>query len=202
MIALAPWYAKVPKDSVANRQWRFDVLREAADSRKARDWLKSCCAEDIYFWINGFTWTFDPRLKDGDKLLPLISWADQDELLRVLEYAIEAPRDLVVEKARDRGASWFCLAKFAHRWQFYRDQTFMVISRDADEVDKPGYPDALFYKIDILHKYQPAWLMPTLWRRQKFMCENLDAGNTINGEATVEGAGVGGRRTAMLFDEL
>jgi hypothetical protein len=200
MVAIAPWYAHVPKTPVANRQWRLDVLREARGSARARSYLREACAADTLFWVNGFIWTYDPRLS-VNKTMPFITWAIQDHSIPTIEGVIEGQRDLVIGKHRDAGASWQVILCYLKRWQFERDSTFMVISRDLDEVDKTGNPDALFFKIDKAIEYQPDWLLPKHWERQKYMIRNLDLGCTFNGEATVEGAGVGGRRTSMLFDE-
>lgn len=206
MIAIRPWYAKVPKTPEANRRWRLDVLKECEESSQAREWIKACCKDDIFFYLNGFAWTFNPRLKSGEKTLPFITFAIQDRLIEVECNSIENQRDLVIEKARDQGATWITLVVFEHHWHFGLDNTFLCISRDEDMVDKYGEPDCLFYKLDVLHRYTPKWLMPKGYNpqvhRRKFVFENPEQGCTINGEATVEGAGVGGRRTAILFDEF
>jgi hypothetical protein len=200
------FYAQVDKREAFNRQWRIDVLRHAAGSREARDWIWAQCRDDTLYYLNGFLWTYDPRLR-GDKALPFITYTGmQDPAVLRIESAIEYGRDLVIEKSRDVGASNMCLAVIEKRWHFLRDQSFMLISRDEDEVDKPGYPDCLMWKIDFFHKHLPSWLMPRGWvpreHRKRFVFENPANGSTINGEATVGAAGVGGRKTAILIDEF
>lgn len=200
------WYAKVPKDPIANRRFRLDLIRESAGSVDARDWLRAACKDDPIFYFNAFVWTYDPRLPENEKILPFITFSIQDDAIRRLNDAIEYGRDVVIEKSRDMGVSWICCGLFEKRWHFNRDQTFMMISRDADEVDKPGYPDCLFWKIDAIHRHLPSWLMPRGWdarrNRKKMVFDNPENGSTINGEATVAGAAVGGRKTAMLMDEF
>lgn len=206
MIALPPWYAKVPKDLIANRCWRIDVAREALGSRRARDYLKAACKDDTLFYFNFALVTYDPRLPDGEKLLPFITFPFQDEAIRTIETSITKGRDLVIYKSRDLGVSWLCLGVFEKLWHFHRDQTFLCIARDKDEVDSPAYPDALFPKLDRVHQNTPSWLMPDGWTprrdRLRFTFSNPENGSTINGEATVDAAGVGGRRTAILLDEF
>jgi hypothetical protein len=206
LIALPPWYAKVPKDLIANRCWRIDVAKEAIGSRRARDYLKAACTDDILFYFNAVFVTYDPRLPDGEKLLPFITFPFQDDAILTIEASIQKGRDLVIYKSRDLGVSWLCLGVFEKLWHFHRDQTFLCIARDKDEVDSPAYPDALFPKIDRIHQNTPAWLMPEGWTprrdRLKYTFNNPEMGSTINGEATVDAAGVGGRRTAILLDEF
>lgn len=207
MIALPPWYAKVPKDPIANRCWRIDVLREAAGSQRAREYLKTACKDDTLFYFNGFYWTYDPRLPDGDKLLPFITFPEfQDQAILEVEASIDKGRDLVLYKSRDLGLSWIILGVFEKKWHFLRDQTFLMIARDKDEVDSPHYPDALFQKIDRIHQHMPEWLMPKGWvprqHRLRYSFFNPEFGCTINGEATIAAGGVGGRRTAVAFDEF
>jgi hypothetical protein len=206
---MSRWYAKVPKAIHANLQFRLDLLREAGASAECRDWIRRCCADDVLFHINAFSWTYDPRLESA-KTLPFVTFAIQDHAIRELDSAIDRGRDVVIEKSRDLGASWLCLSVFEWRWRWKRDQTFLCISRDADEVDKPGYPDSLFAKLDIVHQNTPGWLMPRGWsgtsgrlpNRKRMTFQNPENGSTINGEATVAAAGVGGRRTAILIDEF
>lgn len=199
------WYAKIPKDPASNRQFRRDLIVEGNSSDSARDWLRRCCREDTLFYLNAFVWTYDPRLTK-DKMVPFITYPFQDGAIREIEKSIEIGRDLVVEKSRDTGASWMCVAIFEKRWHFLPDQTFMVMSRNANAVDGTDNEDSLFAKIDRIHKYLPEWMMPLGWNafknRNRFSLRNPELDSTIAGGATVGDAAVGGRRTAILLDEF
>lgn len=198
----------VPKCVGENRQYRLDAVRHAAGSAEARRYLWDICRADVLFYFNVFYWTFDPRLS-GEKVVPFVTYPFQDWAVRRIEAAIHHGHDLVIEKSRDVGASWMCMGVFEHRWHFLRDQTFLCISRDEDEVDAPGRPGCLFAKVDFLHRHMPPWLMPRGYPgkgkrqyRSRLMFENPETGSTINGEATVKAAGVGDRKTAVLVDEF
>jgi hypothetical protein len=181
------------------------MIREAAGSRLARDYLRDACRDDALFYINSFAWTYNPRLRE-DKVLPFITYPFQDHAIREIESAIDAPRDIVIYKSRDTGASWICLTVFEHRWHFLRDQTFLCLSRNEAAVDKANNEDSLFPKIDRIHKRLPVWMMPDGWNARKHRNElvfyNPEMDSTINGCATVGDAAVGGRRTAILLDEF
>lgn len=206
MIVSPPWYAKIPKSPIANRLWRRDVIRQAWDSSKTRDYVKACCKDDVLFYFNGFYWTYDPRLPDGQKLLPFITFPFQDRAILEVEQAIVAPRDLVMYKSRDLGLSWICVGVFEKRWHFHKDETYLCVARKLDEVDSSNYPDALFPKIDRIHANLPDWMMPKGWVKRKHRLSgaffNPETGCTINAAATTDDAAVGGRRTAILFDEF
>jgi hypothetical protein len=206
---MSRWYAKVPKEPAANRHFRRELLKESVGSQDCRDWLWHACADDILFYMNAFYWTFDPRNPDGEKVVPFITYGFQDEAIRGIEKSIDTQRDLVIEKSRDMGASWMCLSVFEHKWHFRRDNTFYCLSRNEDAVDGAKDEDALFPKIDRIHRLLPDWLMPRgypgtgrfQYRTRKSLF-NPATGSSIKGGATVGDAAVGGRRTAILLDEF
>ena len=205
---MSRWYAKVPKDPIRNRVWREAVLRHAAGSREARDYLHRLCAEDILFYLNTFVWLFEPRARH-EKVIPFISFDFQDWVIPEIERAIDQGRDLVIDKSRDVGASWMCLAVLEHKWHFRPDNTFYCLSRNEEAVDGPKDEDALFPKIDRIHRSLPVWLMPDGYPgtgkqqyRTKRSFFNPETGSSIKGGATVGDAAVGGRRTAILLDEF
>lgn len=206
MITIPPWYRSIPKDPAKNRRWRISVWKEALESRRCRDYVKRACKEDTLFYFNGFLFTFDPRLPDGEKVLPFITFPSQDRAILEIEEAIDNRHDLVSYKSRDVGVSWICLGVFEKKWHFERDNTFFCLSRNEDAVDGSGNEDALFTKIDRIHRYLPQWLMPKGWNPQKHRIDltfiNPELDSTISGGATVAAAAVGGRRTAILLDEF
>lgn len=202
------WYSRIPKDPLGNRQWRLDVIRQAAVSRETQEYIWAACRDDTVFYFNGFYWTFDPRLQ-ADKTVPFITYPFQDLAIERIENSIHHGIDLVIEKSRDLGISWICMGIFEKRWHFMPDQTFLCISRDEDSVDAPGKPGCLFAKVDLVHRLTPEWLLPKGYPgngrkmyRSRGIFENPANGSTINGAATVKAAGVGDRTTAILCDEF
>lgn len=193
-------YGLVPKDPAQNLAFRKDlVLAGAKDPELAAD-LRAACAADLLFFCNFACFTYDPRLKKA-RAIPFITFPFQDDALLKIEEAIDSGHDLLIEKSRDMGASWMNLLVFLHRWQFSDLQSFLVISRNEDYVDKPGDAKSLFWKLDFLLKWQPRWLLPN-FNRQKRQLRNLDNESTITGESTTDNAGRGDRKTAILIDEF
>ena len=122
------------------------------------------CKQDILFYINTFGYIFEPR---DAKRLPFITYMFQDPCLLELRDAV-GEHDIVVEKSRDMGASWMCVYVLEWFWHFYKDETFLFLSRKEELVDKKGDPKELFSKLDFIHKMQPPWLRPIAKRRQMF----------------------------------
>ena len=143
--------------------------------------------------------TFDPRL-EGNKRIPFITYPFQDKVLGILVDSI-GKEDIIIEKSRDMGATWLCLAVFLWRWQFWDGETFLLMSRKEDMVDKSGDPKTLMWKIDFMLEFQPSWLRPKYERRQLHLA-NLQNGSTIDGESTTGEASKGDRRTAIMVDEF
>lgn len=158
------------------------------------------CSRDLLFFVNAFCWTYDPR-KTEAPVLPFITYDFQDSALLDIEHSITGGRDLVLEKSRDMGASWMCLTVFYWRFLFRKYQSFMMVSRKADLVDKRGDPDSLFWKIDFITKHLPGWMIPEFTRNEMHF-HNESNGSTIDGESTTGDVGVGGRRTAIMLDEF
>lgn len=206
-------HSKVPRARHENLEWRDYVLKRADESPEFREAIIRACSQDILFYINTFVWQHNPK-KKGNEVGPFITWDFQEQALTGrdsgnpgLLWCIENGEDAVIEKSRDMGASWLCLIAFEWLWHFHNDKNFIVISRNEDAVDKPGTPSCLFWKLDHIHQYQPAWLMPKGWEKKKHRTDlqfvNPERGSVITGEASGSGkAGVGGRATAMFIDEF
>lgn len=109
--------------------------------------------------------------------------------------------DVLIEKSRDMGATWLCLMVMLHRWMFLRGQSFMLASRKEDLVDKTGDMDALFPRVEYAVRRLPLWMQPEYDRTDRHFA-NLERDNTFDGETTNSNLGAGGRRTAMMLDEM
>ncbi len=192
------YYDLVPKDMDANLRFRNELVQMGTTDKKAAEELHIMCARDILFYVNAFCWTYDPRVGDG--VLPFLTYEFQDQSLLDMEDAI-GKKDLVIKKSRDMGASWMLLTVFEWRWHFKPNQSFLLVSRNEDYVDKPGNPKSLFWKMDFIHKYLPGWLIPRT-TRTKLRLTNEDNGSTIDGESTTGDVARGDRRTAIGLDEF
>lgn len=193
----SPYYHLVPKEYRANLEFRRRVIKLGCESRENARELWIMCARDILFYINMFCFIFEPR---DARTLPFITYPYQDNAILEIQACI-GNYDLVVEKSRDMGASWMCLTVLKHQWQFFDMQTFLMLSRKEELVDKRGDPKALFSKIDFLLDRQPGWLLPSM-DRMKMHLENVDGHCSLDGESTNEFAGVADRRRALLIDEF
>lgn len=191
----------MPKTLPENLAFRKLCIELGALSKDWQALLWKLCKEDLLFYVNTFTYTYDNRdPKNRYPVIPFITWPFQDKAFARIEDAIGS-EDLVIDKTRDMGASWMCLTTFQHQWQFYDGVSFLAISRVEDLVDKPGDPKSLFWKVDLLLEWQPGWLLPEM-KRSAFHFENIETGATFDGESTTGSAGRGDRRTAMLLDEF
>lgn len=198
------WRSYVPKDLLANIRWRIDAQERAAVDVEYRESLIQCCEEDPIFWINGFCYTYDPRIESSSKI-PFILYDFQEEAILKIILAI-GKTDLLIEKSRDMGASWLNVAALTWAWRFKKGQSFLFVSRVEDYVDKAGNPKALFWKADYLIDNSPKWLQPFGYskskHRAKMHMENPETGSVIDGESTTGRVARGDRRTAILLDEF
>ena len=197
-MSFGEYYDLVPKDLSANLKFRQDLLLMGGSDRKAAEELFIMCSRDLLFYVNAFCWTYDPRVGDGT--LPFLTYEFQDESLLAIDAAIGS-HDLLIKKSRDMGASWMLLTVFEWRWHFKNSQSFLLVSRNEDYVDKAGNPKSLFWKIDFIHKFLPGWLLPRT-TRTKLRLTNEDNGSSIDGESTTGDVARGDRRTAIGLDEF
>jgi len=193
----------VPKTLEQNLEFRRQIIIEGSKSRDNARQIWCACARDPLFFINTFAWAYDPR--QAATVVPFITWDFQDWAICRLNQSIEQGRDILIEKSRDMGASWICLLTFLWRWHFRDMQSFMVLSRKEDLVDKTGDPDCLFWKLDFIIKNEPKWMLPSFdaeTDRNKLMIVNSETGSTITGDSTTGDVARGGRKTAILLDEF
>lgn len=201
MLSPGEFWKRVPKDPATNLRYRKFVLERCRKNKALRKALKEACSQDILFYVNTFAWTYNPK---SGKVIPFVTWDCQDvAFLRILDH-IHRQKDLVIEKSRDMGASWICITAFEWLWHFQPWVQLLLVSREGELVDGKS-PDALFWKIDFLHRFLPGWLMPAwnpTFHRTKRYLENPETNSTMTGQATTEKIGIGGRATAILLDEF
>ena len=177
---------KFPKDIRKVARIRRGLLEDGGRDRLAASQMKAECAKDILFYVNGFCWTYDPRLLEPD--VPFVTYGFQDEALLELVESVRNGWDVGIKKSRDMGASWLCLTVAEWFWHFKGGVSGLMISRTEDYVDKKGDPKSLFWKVDYLHRHQPKWLLPTnRWLgwgdpgRKQLHLENADNGSVLDG---------------------
>lgn len=154
-------------------------------------------------FINDWGMTFDPRLAERGlrTVVPFVLFPKQREFIDWLLKRWMQREDGVVEKSRDMGVSWLCVA-FAAWMMIFRPGTVTGFgSRKEDYVDQIGNPASLFWKVREFINLLPAEFQPTNWDPQKdapFMkIQNRETGSFITGEA---GDNIGrGNRTSIYF---
>lgn len=188
----------VPRNAIDNLAWRAHLIAWASDEPDRQAALRQMAGDDILFFVNAFGWTYDPRKEIS--VIPFVTYPFQDRALLALDAAV-GHHDVAMPKSRDMGASWMLCTVFLWRWLFRRDQSFLLVSRNEDYVDKTGNPKSLFWKIDHLIKYCPEWILPRR-ERAKLRLTNLENGSSIDGESTTGDVARGDRRTAIGLDEF
>ena len=199
-----PFEHHVPTDIRANLMWRARTHQKVLEDPSYAEVLWDACAVDPIFYINGFLYTYDPRLEPLRKI-PFILYPFQKEGILKTFDAI-GNEDLFIEKSRDMGASWITITAFEYLWHFRELMSFLIVSRTEDYVDKSDNPKSLFWKIDFIHQNLPLWLMPKGYdvndHRMKLHIKNPATRSIIDGESTTGQVARGDRRTAILLDEF
>ena len=200
----------VPRDPFENVEYRIEMLKMAADDKAAQEQMKVMCAEDPLFYINTFNYSYSPKESIyGDPRSPFTLYDFQNETVLGILDSIDKGVDCATPKSRGVGASWVCVDSIEWGWHWRDFLSFLMVSRNQTLVDDTGNPTALFWKIDYTHRYQPTWLLPTGRERgpkdpgrKLLRLVNADNRSVINGESTTGNIGVGGRHTAIFFDEF
>lgn len=203
-----PFIHLVPRTLLGNLRFRKWVLNECRGNPRRQSQFKEMCRRDLLFYVAVFCWTHSPKDYPDCPDRPFIPWKEfQDEAFLTIADCI-GKEDLCIPKSREMGATWMLTTVFEWRWHFRRGQTFLLVSRKDDLVDKTETPGTLFSKIDYLHANQPTWLLPSGRERgasdpnrTKAHLKNADNGSVIDGEATVPDLAHGNRLTAIGLDE-
>lgn len=206
---------RVPKEPDKNLAWRIELLAKAdRDEGLQRDLLAACKAS-ILFHMNAFCFTYRQKQYGADgrerpsqiSHVPFVTWPVQDEAILSIKEGVEMGEDRAIDKSRDMGATWICIAVLDHLWLYEPDSQILALSRTEDYVDKPGNHKALFWKLDYLHEWYPDWMRPPAclpgqkFRTRMHMKNELN-GSVIDGESTTENAARGDRRKVIFMDEF
>jgi hypothetical protein len=172
-IADLPYYHRVPKGPADNLRMRQKLWKAGAEDPQVAREILTACSRDVLFYINLFAFTYDVMRSDPPDV-PFITFPFQDEAILTVIH-------------------WF--------WMFRRMQSFLLVSRNKDYVDKAGNPKSLFWKLDFLNNHLPVWMKPDLVRTDLHM-ENKRTASVVDGESTTGDVAAGDRRTAIFLDEF
>jgi hypothetical protein len=162
------------------------------------------CASDVCYWLERYGWTFDPRLLPADPSIRFRPFPKQREFLYWLAERERLQEPGLVEKSRDWGITWLCVAHALHGWLFKFGDAVGFGSRKLELVDRLGDPDTIFEKIRFLLYRLPPWMLPGGFRRDEHDCHarllNPATGASITGEGGDQ-IGRGGRKVIYFIDE-
>jgi phage terminase large subunit len=156
-------------------------------------------------FIEDWGMTYDPRAtaKNKPAAMPFILFPKQREFIEWLDERYRNEQDGIVEKSREMGVSWLCVAFAATKALFNDGFSAGFGSRDEDSVDHKGDPDSLFWKLRYFISNLPPEFRPD-WNEAKnsaHMRVNFSHNtSTIGGDAG-DNIGRGGRKSIYIVDE-
>lgn len=133
--------------------------------------------------------------------MPFVMFPKQKEFIAWLHERWLSGEDGIVEKSRDMGVSWLCVAFSVWMYLFYPGISAGFGSRKEDYVDKTGEPASLFWKARYFISMLPREFRPSGYEEKKHTLSmrilNPENDSSIVGEA---GDNIGrGNRTAIYF---
>lgn len=184
-------------------QARLDRLQRLRGDPGLIPAIKAHYKDNPVDFINDWCCTTDPRnLERGlEAVMPFLLFNRQQEFIEWTFERWRGREDGVVEKSRDMGVSWLCVAFGAWMWLFYPGTVVGFGSRKEEYVDKLGDPKSLFWKIRELIELLPTELKPIRYS-QKTCAPSMRIINPENGAVIVGEAGenIGrGNRTSVYF---
>ena len=182
---------------------RFERLTRLRADPGILPGLKAFYADHPVEFINDWLCTFDPRnVERGiEAVTPFLLFPKQEEFVTWIVARWRAREDGLVEKSRDMGVSWLCVAIGVWMWLFHPGTVVGFGSRKEEYVDKLGDPKSLFWKVRESVNLLPIELRPKGYSERahapSMRIINPENGSTMIGEA---GDNIGrGNRTSIYF---
>ena len=196
-----------PKDLKGNIEYRIKMHEALSKDKGLQRQFIQIGLENPALFYDLMLWANDPRRRPGYRNRPFILRPQQRIVVRNLKDHIDNGKDLAINKSRDEGATELVVKFFLIDLLFVPESQFLVGSRTEDYVDKTGDFKTIFAKMDHGIKYLPSWLKVYLnlehnLQRNHLHIGNLGISSAIDGEATNENFGAGGRTTAIFLDEF
>lgn len=184
-------------------QSRIDRLTKLRTDPSLLAGVKSFYAEHPVEFITDWLCTFDPRNveRNIEAVTPFLLFPKQAEFIEWTVARWLAREPGLVEKSRDAGVSWLCVAFGVWMWLFKPGVVIGYGSRKEEYVDKLGDPKSLFWKIRESVRLLPPELQPAGFDQGKhapyMRILNPENGAAIIGES---GDNIGrGNRTSIYF---
>lgn len=181
---------------------RLKRLQYIRSDRKILEAHWKVYSENYALFISDWFLTYDPRKTPA--YLPFILFPKQVEMVKWIMNLFKNKQHGLIEKSRDMGASWLCMAIAICMWLFMPGAKVAFGSWKQEKIDKIGDPDSIFEKGRIALRNLPVDFMPAGFNIDKhatfLRITNPENGNTITGEAGDQ-IGRGGRSTIYFKDE-
>lgn len=207
------------EDPGSKIEWDPDYVKLFMWRQKQRRRMKSdkklFVAAKVYYrdhpieFINDWVDTYDPRnagLEDEGKMtrMPLIMFPIQEDLVNFILACLKGEENGLIEKCRDMGATWVCVAISVWLWLFWPGISIGWGSRKEALVDKIGILDSIFEKIRMVIRGLPPEFLPKGFSFKDHMpfmrIINPETDATIVGEGG-NNIGRGGRTRIYFKDE-
>lgn len=202
----SPYYDLVPKDAVANLQWRIRCRERALVDKRFRDALYQAAMDDVLFFCAAFLWVFEPRSKHKQK--PMIPWSHQCPVILAMDETIteametEHPVSLTLKKSRAQGGTYVYLAVTMRRVLKEAGFTVGLVTRNEALVDSKVDDSAVMFKVAWMLDRLPVWMLPDGYSRS--MTDHvirLPNESGWSGYAATGDVARGGRTSVFCFDE-
>lgn len=207
----SPFYDLVPRDPVANLQWRIRCRERALVDKKFRDVLWQACMDDVCFWMAFGCWGYDPRARF--KVVPFIPYSHQASVFIAMDEAIDTAEreersvDVILDKARAQGGTFGYLWVDLRRW--LRDPMFSAgyVTRNEDLVDSKTDSNTVMWKFAWAIERLPFWLAPDGYDSNKHRhlgqhsFTNPENGALLRGYSAGQDVAAGGRASVFTIDE-
>ena len=194
----------VPRGILENLEFRKNLHEWLAEDKGAQEtFLKMLVLEPELAYDTCF-FIYEARAATrGMAITPFILYPSEQLLVKALKECIDNGIDLGVNKSREEGASETIIKFLTLYTLLVPNCSFLIGSQKEEYVDKTGTTKSLFAKVDQTIKYLPLWMQARL-KLERSHCKfrNLTLESLIDGEATNENFGAGGRATAVLLDEF
>lgn len=190
------------RDDAGNREDRRRWWSEGLSSDVKARQLRQACREDVLFFVNAFGWLLDP-LDTQQQRKRFVTWKNQDRAFVTMEECY-GKRDILWRKSRKCGATWCLDYHYLHRFLFFENQHFGLVSRVKEVVDNKNDPDALLQKLDFALYHLPAFLKWKNWTAERVLYKlfNPEMESSIVGTATTKNMFAGGRKISVGLDEV
>lgn len=183
------------RDNIQKRLERLDLANE---SEEVQSLVLEACRRNACLWLNDWVWTFDPRVNPA--IVPFDLFPHQEKFVEWVAQREVLQEDGLVEKSRDSGMTWLCVAYAVHGFLFRKGFKAGFGSRKLDLVDKLGDLDSILEKARFIIDRLPWWMQPQDYSLGFCNLINRDNGTAIVGEGGDE-IGRGGRNSIYFGDE-